>query len=325
MAKRGSQSAFLFVDGYDFLAPSTQGFSHKIESLTERTDGMTDAPEIHTPVGMTRILLSQQGAFFDTAARSSHEAISGSLPSTPAATHRATCCGFNGHDIGAMFYGLEGDLTNVYEVLGALKGLTKVNAEHKISGACSKGHILQPVATKSADWDTESTSLDYASVPQRVIPITSNSQADPTVVTCPVPHGLTTGDVIVISGVVGSDPDINGEQTVTVIDELTFSVAVDTSAGSAGTGGSFVRANSANGGVSFLQVFEFDGLDDVVVKVRDSADDITYADLVTHATVTTAPVVERKTVAGTIDRYLAVDGDVTGTGSVRLWVGFARN
>jgi hypothetical protein len=80
-------------------------------------------------------------------------------------------------------------------------------------------------------------------------PIASNSADTPSVITTTVPHGLTTNDRIVISEVsspkpVKSDsekPDINGEQTVTVIDDNTFSVPMDARAG---TGGLFKTATT---------------------------------------------------------------------------------
>ena len=59
--------------------------------------------------------------------------------------------------------------------------------------------------------------------------------------------------------------------------------------------------------------------------IRDSADDITYADLVAFADVTAAPAAERKVVVGTIDRYLSFKGDVTGTGSITVFCGFSRS
>jgi hypothetical protein len=69
--------------------------------------------------------------------------------------------------------------------------------------------------------------------------ITANSIANPSVVTTPVAHGLVTGDVVLISGVVTSSPSINGTQTVTVLSPTTFSVLVNVTV--AGTGGSFAR------------------------------------------------------------------------------------
>lgn len=324
MAKYGSASVVFLLDGYNILAAKLKGLRHKVEAVQEPSAGLGDTWAEHTPTGRSKVSVVQDEAFFDTATASLHAALSGSLPSSPQATARVLVLGYAGNVLGAPFIGVEGAFSVEYSVLAQNEKLTKAAAAYAISGRLDNGVILQPLAAQSADWDTESGPVDYADdLSQRVIPITSNSQASPSVVTTPVPHGLTTGDKILISGVTGSDADINGEQTVTVISTTTFSVAVDAST-SDGTGGSFVRTNSAGGGAGYQQVSAFSGFSGYVGKVRDSADDITYADLVTFDNVTSAPNGQRKTVSGTVDRYLAVDGNVTGTGSITALIGFAR-
>lgn len=84
-------------------------------------------------------------------------------------------------------------------------------------------------------------------------------------------------------------------------------------------------ASSSDGGAGYLHVLALSGFTGFVATIQDSADDITYASLIAFTNVTTAPVAERLTVAGTVDRYLSVDGNVTGSGSITVWVGFARN
>lgn len=66
--------------------------------------------------------------------------------------------------------------------------------------------------------------------------ITSNSAADPTVITS-ANHGLKTNRYISISGVSSSSPSIDSSFAVTRIDENTFSIDVDVV--TAGTGGTF--------------------------------------------------------------------------------------
>jgi hypothetical protein len=325
--KFGSQSALLIVDGYDLRAMKLKNLTHKLASATERTDGIGDGHEENSPVGMVTLTLTQGGGFFDTAANSGHAALSGGLPSGPQSTARLVLAGFAGNDFGAPIYGMEGMFQSSYEVNGEVGALTKANAEYMVNGQLDSAVILQPLAEKSADWNTKTDGdeVDYADdTTQRAIPITSNSAASPSVVTTPIPHGLTTGDKILISGVSDSDADINGEQTVTVISDTTFSVVVDATT-HAGTGGQFVRTNSANGGVGYLMVTKMSGLTSATIKIRDSADDSTYADLITFTAVTSAPAKERKTVSGGIDRFCCVDGDVTGTGTITAIVALARN
>jgi hypothetical protein len=65
--------------------------------------------------------------------------------------------------------------------------------------------------------------------------ITSNSAANPTVVTCSANHGLVTGDTVTIANQSGT-VSINGSRVVTVISATTFSVPVNCLAGG-GTSG----------------------------------------------------------------------------------------
>jgi hypothetical protein len=323
MSRYGSPSfAVLLADGYDLLAAKVQNVSHKVEAAQEASHGLGDRFQAQSPTGMHVATLTQDGAFFDDATAGMHEALNSAQ-----ATSRILTFAYLGNVIGNAFVGLEGVYAMAYEVLAKNGLLTKANVTYAVSGQLDRGIILQAHEAKTADWNTEAAdSVDYAGESsQQVIPITSNSQANPTVVTTPVPHGLTSGDVIIISGVSGSSPTINGERTATVISPTTFSVPVDTSAGSGGTGGSFVRANSANGGVGYQQVSALSGFTGFVGKIRDSADDVTYADLITFANVTSAPNAQRIAVSGTVDRYLAYDGNVTGSGSITPFVGFSRS
>jgi hypothetical protein len=87
--------------------------------------------------------------------------------------------------------------------------------------------------------------------------------------------------------------------------------------------------STAAGGAGYLQVpaLTLGGYTNLAVKVRHSADDTTYADLVSFAAVTTAPASERKSVTGTVNRHLASSWAFTGTGtspSATFFVGFAR-
>ena len=86
-------------------------------------------------------------------------------------------------------------------------------------------------------------------------------------------------------------------------------------------------ASSANGGAGVLQVTAFSGLTSAVIKVQHSTDNFSgsIVDLITFATVTSAPTAERIAVAGTVNRYTRYTLDVTGTGSITFLVGFARN
>lgn len=81
-----------------------------------------------------------------------------------------------------------------------------------------------------------------AGVAMTAVAITSNTLANPTVVTTATPHGLVTGNVVTISGVSTSVPTINSTYTVTVTGASTFTIPVNVS--TAGTGGSLVLSNA---------------------------------------------------------------------------------
>lgn len=88
-------------------------------------------------------------------------------------------------------------------------------------------------------------------------------------------------------------------------------------------------ASSANGGIGVLEVsaLTLGGGTSVTFKVRHSVDNSTWADLIIFANVTAAPAAEAKTVAGTVNRYLAssyaFNGSPTGQ-SVTNAIAFAR-
>lgn len=72
----------------------------------------------------------------------------------------------------------------------------------------------------------------------------------------------------------------------------------------AGTSATVVdnSASSANGGVAYLHATALTGAGPVV-KIQDSADDVTYADLITFDAISAANTAQRVTVTGTVDRY----------------------
>lgn len=67
--------------------------------------------------------------------------------------------------------------------------------------------------------------------------VTNITQANPGVVTTSASHGYTTGDEVILSGIVGME-ELNGRQvTVTVLSTTTFSIGIDTTSYTAYTSG----------------------------------------------------------------------------------------
>lgn len=109
---------------------------------------------------------------------------------------------------------------------------------------------------------------------------------------------------------------------------LTAGKRTDTAATN-GTGVDLTTVSTAFGGQAYLQVFAFTGTD-VSIKVQDSADNSTFADVagLAFTSVTTAPQTQRvATAAGaTIRRYVrAVTTTTGGVTSVTFAVSFIRN
>jgi len=86
-------------------------------------------------------------------------------------------------------------------------------------------------------------------------------------------HGLVTGDVVIISDVSGSTPALNGEHSVTRLDDYHFKTAVNITV--AGTGGFFQRVTSHEF-YAHLHVSALSGCAKVTVSLMDSPDDDTY-------------------------------------------------
>lgn len=327
MSKYSSAKFKVFlVDGYSLLGAKPKGVTHKVTNIVQAaTHGLGDDWEESSATGSRKADLSQAGAYFDDATAGMHDAFKAITNAT-----RILVFALAGNTIGKLFVGLQGVYEGSYTVLAKMAGLALADAEHVVSGQVDRGVIVQDWVAKTVDWNTKTDgfSVDYTLDPENVAtPITSNTLANPTIVTTPVPHKLTTGDVILISGVITSTPTINGQLAATVIDATHFSLPVNVTI--AGTGGSFVRASTNNGGVGYQQVSDFTGFSGFVGKIRHSADDITYADLITFANVTAPPpdasAAQRLTVSGVVNRYLSFNGDVTGAGSIKPFVGFKRN
>ena len=326
----GPSEAFLYIDGYD-LRPKE--FSIKQVSKMSDITSIGDDTKKTAPVGVVETTITQGATVWDTSTNAVHDALSTSLPANPTATVRVICAGAGGDTIGQSFIGAEGAYTHAYSPIIEADELTLAGAEHTWTGAADKGVILQNLAEQTADWTTESASVDYVDdTSQPVIPITSNSQANPTVVTTPIDHNLTTGDLVKITGVSDSDIDINfatsGVLVATVTSTTTFTVPINCTT-SAGTGGVFVRADSSNGGVGYMHVSELTTFTNLVVTLQDSADDSAWASIHASGVFTdnvSDPFSERIVVdAGTqIDQFLSIDGNVTGSGTVSAWVGFKR-
>lgn len=325
MALHGSKDVFVLVGGYDLTASKIKGLAEKDVSVVKDTTGVGQEWATQAPTGSRKAEFSQEGAFFDPDAGAAHEALK-DLPAGPGTAPLVVCHGRAGMVIGKSFIGYEGVFEFEYNFVGEVEGFQQANPAYAVTGERERCRILQLLEAEAIDWDTESSPVDHTDDPlNRSVPITSSSVASPSIIVTAAPHGFTNGQLVLIAGHSGSTPDVNGEHVATVISPTTFSIPVNVTTG--GTGGTVVQANTLAGGVGFLQVTALIGWTGLVVTIRDSADDIVYADLVAFANVTAAPASKRVTVTGTVDRFTAIAGVYSGggPGSSTPFCGFKRN
>src|SRR5687768_13249924 len=95
--KFGSPSVWFLVSGYNLIANKLKSLRYKVASVMARTDGLGDAWEEHTPTGLGKVELSQDGAFFDTDTNRIHAAMNDKLADSPQEAVRIVCLGFAGH------------------------------------------------------------------------------------------------------------------------------------------------------------------------------------------------------------------------------------
>jgi hypothetical protein len=84
-------------------------------------------------------------------------------------------------------------------------------------------------------------------------------------------------------------------------------------------------AGTSAGGAGYVQCTAFSGFSGVVVTIEHSTDGSSWATLLTFTTIAAAPTAERVAVSGTVNRYVRAVVDVTGSGSITVFVGFNRN
>lgn len=149
-----------------------------------------------------------------------------------------------------------------------------------------------------------------------------------------LPGGAAVGDAAFLIDSIRTEYATTTSVTGTVDASISTTTTGDTGYGvclaalaaiTTDTNGSSVdnAASSSNGGVAHLHVTAFAGLTSNAIRVEHSTNNSTWATLATFTTVTAATS-QRLEVTGTVNRYLRVVDDVTGTGSCTRLVAFAR-
>lgn len=318
MVAFGPASAFFLVGGRN-LSTDTYQLVDTVAPQTEQVNGLSELWERHLPVGLANLEFEATGGIYDDRVGGNVEAFQGK-----GAIEQLVDYGFAGGLIGAPVSMFRGGFAATWKRIAERDGLTKANALYKMNGPLNPGRILHGLTAETATGSTEgANALDNNANP--LIPtITIVSSATNDQITTATPHGLAVGNVVFIAGHVGSSPGINGPRTVaTVPTATTFTIGVDITVG--GTGGTVKRVSSTEL-VADLQVVG-SVVGSWVLKVRHSADNTTYTDLLTFTTVTTGTTTERLAFSGTVQRYLALSWTLTPAGSdtITPYVAVFRN
>ena len=99
--------------------------------------------------------------------------------------------------------------------------------------------------------------------------------------------------------------------------KIVATLAARTTAGNTQAASLDNTAASSNGCAATLQMtsLTLGGYTNIIVKLQDSADNSSFADIITFTAITAAPAAERKTLTGSVRRYLAAAWAYTGSGS----------
>lgn len=134
-------------------------------------------------------------------------------------------------------------------------------------------------------------------------------------------------DVVTVTADFNASTDGTANLTLSIANGVQLSTGSAIAFGSLGDLSSVDGgASSANGGMGNLHVTANTLDADCTIKIQDSADDATFADLITFSTVSSATATtEQKAVTGTVAQYLrATASSAASSGSITFHIAFAR-
>lgn len=303
MTNYGPASAFILVGGRDISGDSFT-LLDRIEQVTQQSNGIGDPWEEQLTPGVARAILEAGGGFYDDRLLGLNEALVGI-----GATQQEVAYGMAGRGIGAEMALPFGVFAAVFKRGPAREGLTMASAEYRVTGQYMRGRSVHGISSETvASGDTKATPVDQALSPRlTAIAITSSSIANPTVITTTTPHGLVTGEVILITGHT-STPTLNGGAgfAVTVTGLSTFTIPVNVTVGGGATG-SFIKVSTPSSvWVLHPTDLNLDGGTSYSILGLHSDDNVTYSTAVTFTNVTAAGVAQRQTLATQTKRYRAM-------------------
>jgi hypothetical protein len=326
----GPVDVFLIVGGVD-LTPDTHEMSDSTSQLLQEVRPFGTAWDKHRPIGVGQVGLTSGGGLYTDRQKGMIAALQ-----TKVGVRQACAYGFEGNDPGAGCTVIDGPIVSKFNRVADIGALTKASPEYMVTGTPARGVVLHGREDEeTADFDTEAEPADGALAPFRrpVVIVSStliSSSPAVTEITTAAAHGLEASETALIAGHT-STPALNGHYVVdSVPSPTTFRITALTGAGSPGGTGGTVTRTSDVGGFAVVHVTDLD-LDThtaLELDVITSADGITFAPLLSFATITDVEDthVQRVAFGGQVERYNAVDGDFTGSGSpaAKLFVALVR-
>jgi len=134
-------------------------------------------------------------------------------------------------------------------------------------------------------------------------------------------------DVVTVTADFNASTDGTANVTLSIAQGVQLTTGASIAFGSLGDLASVDNsASSANGGMGNLHVVANTLDADCTIKIQDSADDATFADLITFSTVSSATATsEQKAVTGTVAQYLRATASSAATsGAITFHIAFAR-
>lgn len=134
-------------------------------------------------------------------------------------------------------------------------------------------------------------------------------------------------DIVTVTADFNASTDATANLTLSIAQGVQLTTGSSVAFGSLGNLASVDNtASSANGGVANLHVVTNTLDDAATIKVQDSTDDSTFADLITFSSVSSATATtEQKVVTGTVNRYVRATVSTSATsGALTFHIAFAR-
>jgi hypothetical protein len=156
MSVHGPADVFLLVGGND-LTPDTWELSDSVESLIEEVRPFGESWDKHLPIGVGKVTLTSGGGLYDDRQNGMLAALQDNN-----GVQQRVVYGFAGDDPGAEVTIIDGPIVTKWNRVADLGALTKASPEYVVTGQPYRARILHGRTPETADFTTETASVDNA-------------------------------------------------------------------------------------------------------------------------------------------------------------------